>query len=179
MRTPFLYGVLIVLLLIVLASPATVLAARKMLILTSINPTQTDQGVSVIISGRVVDPVNESIPNAVISVQVNNPQNSSLHVAIAYTDNDGAFRDPFVVPQNSPAGNYTVYLAAEKPGYDTARQTLVFTISSPDFSIVASTSTLTVTQGQTGQAAVTVFATLRLQSGSELDRYRFAYRNQR
>jgi multisubunit Na+/H+ antiporter MnhC subunit len=158
LRTPFPNGVLIVLLLIVLASPATVLAAKKMLILAAINPTQTDQGVTVIISGSVIDPANESIPNAVISIQVNDPQSTSIHVAIRYTDIGGVFQDSFVIPQNSPGGNYTAFLAADKPGYDAARQTLNFTISNPDFSVQTSAAKLTITQGQTGSVTITILA---------------------
>jgi hypothetical protein len=112
----------------------------------------------VIISGSVVDPANQSIPNAVISIQVNNPQGTSIHVAIRYTDVTGVFQDSFVIPQNSPGGNYTVFLTADKPGYDTARQTLSFTYSTPDFSIESSVKTLTVTQGQTGSVTVTVLS---------------------
>jgi hypothetical protein len=129
-----------------------------MLILASFNPTQTEQGVSVIISGSVVDPANESIPNAVISIQVNNPQGTSIHVAIRYSDVNGIFQDSFVIPQNSPGGNYSAFLTADKPGYDTARQTISFTISNPDFSVQMSTTELAVTQGQTGSVTVTILA---------------------
>lgn len=156
MRTPFLYGVLIILLLVVLASPPRVQAAGKMQITPTVNTTQTDLGVSVVILGRVADPANVSIPNAVISVQVNNPQGTSIHVAIAYTNIDGAFEDSFAIPQNSPGGNYTAFLAADKPGYDTARLTISFTVSSPDFLIESSTSNLVVIQGQTGLLTVTI-----------------------
>jgi len=159
LRNPFLNGVLItIILVIILASPVAGQAAKKMLIVAAFNPTQTDQGVSVIISGSVVDPANQSIPNAVISIQVNNPQGTSIHVAIRYTDVTGIFQDSFVIPQNSPGGNYTVFLTADKPGYDTARQTLSFTYSTPDFSIESSVKILTVTQGQTGSVTVTILS---------------------
>ena len=159
MRTPILNGVLItIILVIILASPVAGQAARKMLIVAAFNTTQTDQGVSVIISGSVVDPANQSIPNAVISIQVNNPQGTSIHVAIRYSDVTGVFQDSFVISQNSPGGNYTVFLTADKPGYDTARQTLSFIYSTPDFSIDSSVKTLTVTQGQTGSVTVTVLS---------------------
>lgn len=159
MRTPLLNGVLISIILVtILASPASVQAARKMLIVAAFNPTQTDQGISVIISGSVVDPANQSIPNAVISIQVNNPQGTSIHVAIRYTDVAGVFQDSFVIQQNSPGGNYTVFLTADKPGYDTARLTLSFTYTTPDFSIESSVKILTVTQGQTGSVTVTILS---------------------
>jgi hypothetical protein len=117
-----------------------------MLMQATLNPTQTDQGVTVTITGRVFDTVNSSIPNAVISI----------HLAIAYTDLGGSFQDTFLIVSNSPGGNYTTFLVADKPGYDTARVTLVFTYSSPDFALQSAVSTLSLRQGETGMVRVTV-----------------------
>jgi hypothetical protein len=149
---------LIVLLLMALASPIPVFAAKKMLMQATLNPTQTDQGVTVAITGRVFDTINASIPNAVISIQVNNPQGTSVHLALAYTNLGGSFQDTFFIPSNSPGGNYTAFLVADKPGYDTARVTVVFTYASPDFSIQTSLSALSLRQGATGTVSVTVLA---------------------
>lgn len=122
----------------------------------TLNPTQTDQGVTVAITGRVFDTVNSSIPNAVISIQVNSPQGTSVHLAIAYTDLGGSFQDTFFIASNSPGGNYTAFLVADKPGYDAARVTLVFTYASPDFALQTSVSVLSLRQGGTGTLSVTV-----------------------
>jgi hypothetical protein len=158
LRTPIIYGVLIVLLLIVVASPTSVLAERKMQIQASFNPTQTDRGILVDISGRVFEPSNLSVSNAVISIQVTNPQGTSILVAIRYTDPFGVFEDSFLLAPNSPGGNYTTFLVADKPGYDTARLTLTFTYSTPDFSIESSISTLSLQQGETGSLTVTILS---------------------
>jgi len=131
---------------------------RKMLMQASFNPVQTDHGMNVVISGRVFEITNQSIPNAVISIQVTNPQGTSIHVTIAYTDQLGLFRDSFVLPPSSVAGNYTAYLVADKPGYETARLTLSFAYFTPDFSIQASTETVTVQQGQTATVSVTILS---------------------
>jgi hypothetical protein len=151
-------GVLIVLLILAVASPTSVFAAREMQIQASFNPTQTDRGILVAISGRVFEPNNLSISNAVISIQVNNPEGTSILVAIKYTNPSGAFQDTFLLPPNSPAGNYTAYLVADKPGYETAHLTLPFTYSTPDFSIEPSISTLSLQQGQTGSLTVTILS---------------------
>lgn len=158
LRTPFLHGVLIFFLVLTLASPGHVLAAKKMFMQATLNPTQIDQGVSVAITGRVFDTTNISISNAQISVQVNNPQGSSIHLAIAFTNPHGDFQDTFFIALNSPGGNYTAFLVVDKPGYDTTRVALTFAYSSPDFSIQTSVSTLSLQQGQTGTVRLTILS---------------------
>jgi uncharacterized membrane protein len=158
LRFHLLHGALPLLVLLVLASPVMVSAQNKMFMQASFNPTQTDLGVSVAITGRVFNFYNQSISNAVISIQVNNPQGSSIHVAIAYTGATGTFQDVFLLAPTAPGGNYTAYLVADKPGYDTARLTLNFTYSTPDFSVQSSLSSLSLQQGQTGSVAVTILS---------------------
>lgn len=158
LRTPLIHGVLLAILLISLTSYTPAYAAKKMQIQASINPTQTERGVSVIISGRVFESNNASVSNAVISIQVNNPQGSSIRVAIAYTNTHGVFQDSFQLAPNSPGGNYTAFVVAEKPGYDTFRLNLIFTYSTPDFSIESSVSTLSLRQGDTGSFTVTILS---------------------
>jgi len=123
-------------------------AAKQMRIQASVNPTQTDLGIQVLISGRVSEPDNSSVSNAVISIQVDNPEGTSVHVAIAYTDAAGVFVDSVPLASNSPAGNYTAFLVADKPGYASTNVALPFTILSPDFSIEPTLTTLTLQQGQ-------------------------------
>lgn len=124
----------------------------------TVNTAQTDQGVTASLTGRVFETSNISIPNAVISIQVNDPQGTSVHVAVAYSDTKGSFQDTFYIAVTSPGGNYTAFLAASKPGYDTARMTLVFSYSSPDFSIQASTPALSLRQGESATVIITVIS---------------------
>jgi hypothetical protein len=158
LRKPLYPLALVLLLTIAVAFPAPVFAAKSMLIQAALNPTVTEQGVTVAITGRVFDTANSSIPNAVVSIQVNNPQGTSVHLAVAYSDPNGLFQDTFFIALNSPGGNYTAFLVADKPGYDTAHLTLVFTYASPDFSIQISTSQLSLRQGETGMTQVTVLS---------------------
>jgi hypothetical protein len=124
----------------------------------TLNPTQTNQGISVVIAGKVFDTSGIPVSNAVISIQVINPQATSIHLAVAYSAKDGTFQDSFVIASNSPGGNYTAYMVADKPGYDTARVTLSFNYSSPDFSLQSSTILLTLRQGDTGEVTVTILS---------------------
>lgn len=158
MRRIFLHLVLIAIVTIALVSSTPAYAAKEILMQAALNPTETEQGVTVAINGRAFDTANSSIPNAVVSIQVNNPQGTSVHLAVAYTNPNGLFQDTFFIASNSPGGNYTAFLVADKPGYNTARLTLVFTYSSPDFSIQISAPALSLRQGETGTVKVTVLS---------------------
>jgi hypothetical protein len=124
----------------------------------TLNPVLTEQGISVVITGKVFDTNGLAVSNAVVSIQVTNPQDSSIHLDVAYSASDGSFQDNFLIPLNSPGGNYTAYLVADKPGYDTARVTLSFSYSSPDFSLQPSVSSLSLRQGDVGKLTLTIFS---------------------
>jgi len=124
----------------------------------TLNPTQINQGVSVAVAGEVFDTSGIPIANAIVSIQVTNPQATSIHLAVAYSAKDGTFQDTFLIASNSPGGNYTAYMVADKPGYDTARVTLTFNYSSPDFSIQSSSALLTLRQGDSGKVTVTLLS---------------------
>ena len=158
MRTLIRHWTLVALLLLTVASPRVVLAAKQMRIQASVNPTQTDLGIQVLISGRVSEPDNSSVSNAVLSIQVNNPEGTSIHVAIAYTNNAGVFQDSVLLVSNSPAGNYTAFVVAEKPGYDSTNVALPFTILSPDFSIEPALGSLTLQQGQNRSMTLSILS---------------------
>jgi hypothetical protein len=140
-----------------MALPPT-FASKTMFIQATLNPTQSQQGVSVVIIGKVFDTFEMPVSNAVVSIQVTSPQATSVHLAVAYAAIDGSFQDSFVIPLNSPGGNYTAYLVADRPGYDTARVTLIFNYSSPDFSLQPLTSELSLRQGDTRKFTLTLFS---------------------
>jgi len=167
LRTLFPSWTLIALLLLAVASPRVVFA-KQMRIEASVNPTQTDLGIQVLISGRVSEPDNASVSNAVVSIQVNNPEGTSIHVAIAYGNAVGAFQDSFLLESNSPAGNYTAFLVADKPGYNATEVTLPFTILSPDFSIGSLVTGLTLQQGQNRSFTVTILSLRRFNQPVDL-----------
>ena len=154
LRPQIIHGVLIALLLLTLASSTPAFAAKKM----QLQASYTGGGTSIELSGRVFEPNNASVSNAVISIQVTNPQGTSIGVAAVYSDNQGLFGVSFPLAPNYAGGNYTAYLVAEKAGYDTARQNLSFTISQPDFSMECSACSLTLEQGAMGFVTVTVLS---------------------
>ena len=129
-----------------------------MSIQASFNPIQMDQGFDVTISGRIFDVSNQSVSNAVLSIQVIDPQGTSVHVAIAYSTETGQFQDRFLLQANSPGGNYTTFIVADKPGFDTAHLTLTFAFASPDFLLEASSSSILIQQGQSATLTLTVLS---------------------
>jgi hypothetical protein len=108
--------------------------------------------------GKVFDTAGMPVSNAVVSIQVTNPEGTSIHLAVAYSAADGSFQDSFVIALNSPGGNYTAYLVADRPGYNTARVTLTFNYSTPDFSLQPLTNRLSVRQGDVGKLTLAVFS---------------------
>ena len=157
-RFTFFRGFLLAALILALLSPHPAFANKTMFMQATLNPTQINQGVSVAVAGEVFDTTGIPISNAIVSIQVTNPQATSIHLAVAYSGKDGTFQDSFVIASNSPGGNYTAYMVADKPGYDTARVTLTFNYSSPDFSMQSSTILLALRQGDTGKVTVTVLS---------------------
>lgn len=139
-------------------APPLAFANKTMFMQATLNPTQTQQGVSVVIVGKVFETNGTSVPNAVVSIQVTNPESTSIHLAVAYSATDGSFQDSFLIPLNSPGGNYTAYLVADKPGYDTARVMLGFNYSTPDFSLQPSITELTLRQGDAGKLTLTLLS---------------------
>jgi hypothetical protein len=129
-----------------------------MLIKATLNPTPTEHGLSVVIVGKVFDTTDMPVSNAVVSIQVTNPQATTIHLAVAYSATDGTFQDSFLISLNSPGGNYTAYLVAAKPGYDVFRITLGFNYSSPDFSLQPSTTQLSIRQGDVGKFSLALFS---------------------
>lgn len=151
----------VVLLAIIILDPLGLplaLANKTMLIEATLNPTQSQQGLSVVITGKVFDPSGTAVSNAVVSIQVTNPQAMSIHLAVAYSMADGSFKDSFLIPLTSPGGNYTAYLVAGKPGYDSTRVTLAFSYSAPDFSLQPLMSRVSLSQGETGRFTLALFS---------------------
>ena len=86
----------------------------------SINIT-TDQaqyvvGSSVLISGKVLDAQGSRVDGASVSIQVNDPQNTPVHVNLVYTDQSGEYADKFSLSPGAPQGRYTVFVSASKTG---------------------------------------------------------------
>jgi hypothetical protein len=89
------------------------------------NSTQYQQGATVNITGKVLDPQSNPVAGATVSIQVGDPP---IHINLAYSDNSGAYSDSFILPANAAPGSYVVYASAGKAGYSSAQGETQFTI---------------------------------------------------
>ena len=105
-------------------------------------------GETVLIEGTVTDDSGSAVPNAQVSIQVNGPLGSSIHIALVYSGLDGTYSDRFSLSSGAPSGNYSIYITASKPGYKDAREEFLFVNSAMDFSISVLPSSIVVNQGE-------------------------------
>jgi len=117
-------------------------------------PTQT--GETILVEGEVTDDSGSAVPNAQVSIQVNDPVGTSIHIALVYSGLDGTYTDRFPLPASSPSGNYTIYITASKPGYRDAREQFLFMNSARDFSISVSPSSIVANQGESISLTITL-----------------------
>lgn len=122
-RKLILITVLTILFLLPLVSSAGALSVN-----VSTNKTQYLTGETVSISGKVLDSQNNPVFGAAVSVQVNDPQNNPVHVQLVYSDQSGAYSDPFILSASSVQGQYVVFVAASKAGFDNAQAQTQFSV---------------------------------------------------
>lgn len=132
------------------------IAARNIRVTVSYAKELGPSGEEIVVTGRASDLSGLPVPNAAVSIQVTNPQGSSVHVVLTYTVADGAFEDRFTMGADAPTGNYTIFVTVSKTGYNDASVQLVFAFVSPDFTIVVSPADISLRQGETGEIMVTV-----------------------
>ncbi len=63
------------------------------------------------ISGKVLDPQNNPVAGAGVSIQVGDP---AVHVQLVFSDNSGSYADMFILPASTATGQYTAYASASK-----------------------------------------------------------------
>ncbi len=151
-------AVLCVLLLVMISVCAILHVSAVLSLYVSVwigrEPTQT--GEAILIEGWVTDDSGSPVPNAQVSIQVNDPVGTSVHIALKYSGLDGTYSDRFPLPASSPSGNYTIYITASKPGYIDAREEFLFMNSARDFSISISPSSIVADQGESISLIITL-----------------------
>lgn len=114
-------------------------AQRTMFVKASSDKTQYSPGETVTITGIVLDNQSNPVLGAGVSIQANDPQGNTAHVQLAFSDQAGGFQDSFLLSPNALRGEYQVYVAASKAGYDNAQASFQFSVLSPS---VSTTSTI-------------------------------------
>jgi len=138
LREPVKLALVIVLCLLV----PVVHAQTQLTLSASTDRTQYNPGDTVIVSGKVLDSQNNPVAGASVSIQVDDPP---IHISLIVSNQSGAYQDQFVLDPSSPSGAHTIYISADKAGYDTAQQQLQFNISGQTNTSVASTAQSTIT----------------------------------
>jgi hypothetical protein len=115
-----------------------------------------DGGITVTIYGEVTRLNQSAVTLAAVSIQVNDPYGSSVHIALLYSNSVGAYSDEFQLPANTAAGNYTIYVTASKPGFQDAHAKLTFLINNPHFSISVAPTSVAVTKGESATFKITL-----------------------
>ncbi len=91
-----------------------------------------DKGETVVFTGFVLDPNGGGVPYATVSIEVTDPDENQVHVAMTISGSDGSFNDELKVPNRGAEGTYTVYISASKAGYEDANLTTNYTVI-PEF----------------------------------------------
>jgi hypothetical protein len=87
-------------------------------------------GSIILIAGKVLDGQSSPVDGATVSIQVDDPQNTPVHVNLAYTDQSGAYSDQFALTPEATQGEYTVFALANKAGLNNTQAQTEFTVIS-------------------------------------------------
>ncbi len=144
-------SIILILLIVISMILVASTTAREMVVTTSVSleHQEEEEIVSLTISGRATGPLNQSISNVAISIQVEDPYGGTVHIALVYSKIDGSFIAPFLLKGDFLPGNYSIYLTASKIGYSDVNVAIPFSIVIYDFSISANPDTQEVLQGDT------------------------------
>jgi hypothetical protein len=139
------------LLLLALATvclPSACAAAESLYVSVYADRSLHDSQTVITIHGQVTRLDGSVVALAGVSIQVNDPYGSSLHIAFLHSDSDGEYSDAFQLPNDRPAGNYAIYVTASKPGLQDASAKMTFLVGMLPFSINISPTSVAVTQGE-------------------------------
>ncbi|MEM2122619.1 MAG: hypothetical protein QXE79_03180 [Candidatus Bathyarchaeia archaeon] len=106
----------------------------------------------IVVQGQVQQD-GKGVPDALISIQVNDPHGGSIHIALTYSNDTGYFYDEFILKGEVLTGNYTLYLTASKIGYEDANVNMLFTLYS-DFNLMVSPKFLELEPGELGNCTI-------------------------
>lgn len=143
--------------ILVTASLPTSQAAEEPLYVTIyVNRAVEEERIVVTLFGNITRANRSPVILATVSIEVNDPHGSSVHIALLHSDNKGSYSDTFELGPEQTTGNYTIYVTASKLGFRDAQAILIFSIGIAPFSISVSPASLTITQGETAVFEITL-----------------------
>jgi len=123
-------------------------AAEPLYVTVYVDTAIDDIGVLVSIHGRVTILNQSAVPLVSVSIQVNDPYGSTVHIALVHSDSNGEYSDAFQLSSSRPAGDYAIYVTASKPGFQDAYAKLTFSVESTPFSMSISPQTIEIRPGE-------------------------------
>ncbi|MBO3755043.1 MAG: hypothetical protein FGF53_09265, partial [Candidatus Brockarchaeota archaeon] len=143
-----------IVLILVAVSPLHSTSEPQLFIDASITFNRENTYIAVYVVGRVFDEKGGPVVNAEVSIQVNDPRDSSVHVALIHSDINGSYTDSFRLSLDAPLGEYPVYMTASKPGFQDGFAQLSFQLAAPELILTVEPIYMSVEQG--GFASFTV-----------------------
>lgn len=131
-------------------------AAEPLYVSVRVDRSIDDGRVAVTIHGQVTRLNESAVALAAVSIQVNDPYGSSVHIAFLHSNGDGAYSDIFQLPSDRAEGNYTIYVTASKPGFQDAHAKLTFLVAIPRLSISVVPASIAVTRGESATFKITL-----------------------
>jgi hypothetical protein len=135
--------------LAVVSLPYVHTAVEPLYVTVLVDTAIDEVGVLVSIHGHVTGLNQSSVALVSVSIQVNDPYGSTVHIALVHSDSSGEYSDAFQLPSSRPRGYYQIYVTASKPGFEDAYAKLTFAVEFTPFSISVSPQALEVGRGKT------------------------------
>lgn len=98
-------------------SNETTVVSTSLKIRFSTDKLSYNPGEQVTLEGIVTDQSQNSIVGASVSIQVDDPSGSAIHIYQTTTDAQGFFNDTFTLPSEASNGIYTVFVSVTYQGY--------------------------------------------------------------
>jgi len=133
----------------VVSLPHAYAAVEPLYVTVYVDTAASGMNVLVNIRGHVTRLNQSAVALASVSIQINDPYESSVHIALVHSDDNGEYSDAFQLPNTRPAGDYAIYVTASKPGFEDAYAKLTFSVQFTPFSISISPETVEVARGET------------------------------
>jgi len=123
-------------------------AVEPLYVTVYVDTAVDDVGVLVSIRGTVTGVNQSAAPLVSVSIQVNDPYGSTLHIALVYSDDNGEYSDAFQLSSGRPPGDYRIYVTASKPGFQDAHAQLTFSVRPTPFSLNISPEAVEIRPGE-------------------------------
>jgi len=141
-------GASLLIALALVSLPYVLAAAEPLYVTVYVDTAIDDIGVLVSIRGRVTILNQSAVPLVSVSIQVNDPYGSTVHIALVHSDSNGEYSDAFQLSSSRPTGDYAIYVTASKPGFQDAYAQLTFSVESTPFSMSISPETVEIRPGE-------------------------------